>query len=185
MRVIIDLNESDLDYFRAAMNRARDAAQDVSTDAIVASARKLLAETRDVAAPQFVAERMRKLDTMIQMAEDEHWGMSEHERKEVLSALAYFCDPNDAIPDNIPVLGFLDDAIMIELVVEELRHELDAYEDFLAYRASPQADFDGDGKVDKAEWLAVRENELLDCMRRRRERDRSSARSSFSIFGVS
>lgn len=184
MRVIIDLNESDLEHFRAAMRRAREATKHLGQDEIIAAARKLLQETKNVQVPEFVAERMRKLDTMIYMVEDKNWSMTPEERGEVLTALTYFCDPEDAIPDNIPVLGFLDDAIMIELVVEELRHELDAYEDFLGYRQSPDADFDGDGNVDKAEWLAVREQELLDRMRRRRDRDRSASRSSFSIFGM-
>ena len=29
----------------------------------------------------------------------------------ILGALVYFCDPEDLIPDNIPGLGYLDDAI--------------------------------------------------------------------------
>lgn len=184
MRVVIDLSENDLDHFRVAMRRAREAAQTIDMDEIIAASRKLLAETKDVPVPQFVAERLRKLEQMIQLVQDQDWHITDAERLEVLSALAYFCDPDDAIPDNIPVLGFLDDAIMIELVVEELRHELDAYEDFCVYRQSPQADFDGDGKVDRAEWLSVRERELLERMRRRRSRDTGYGgnRSLFSIL---
>jgi uncharacterized membrane protein YkvA (DUF1232 family) len=41
--------------------------------------------------------------------------------------LAYFSDPEDSGPDHIPVLGFLDDAIMIELVVEELKDNIEAF----------------------------------------------------------
>jgi uncharacterized membrane protein YkvA (DUF1232 family) len=182
MRVVIDLSENDLEHFRAAMRRAREAAQHVSTDDIIVAARKLLSETQTIAVPDFVAERMRKLEFMIQMSQDIDWHITDAERLEVLSALTYFCDPEDAIPDQIPVLGFLDDAIMIELVVEELKHELDAYEDFCAYRLSPQADFDGDGKVDRAEWLSVRELELLERMRRRRGRDASYGGARRSLF---
>ena len=54
----------------------------------------------------------------------------------MLSGLAYLCDPEDLIPDDIPGIGMLDDAVMIELVFRELRHELEAYEDFRAYRES-------------------------------------------------
>ena len=42
-------------------------------------------------------------------------------RRRVLEALAYFADPSDLVPDQIPGLGLLDDAIMVELVAQELR----------------------------------------------------------------
>src|SRR3546814_2239383 len=61
--------------------------------------------------------------------------MEDKDRQRVMSALLYFVDPKDVIPDQVEVLGFLDDAIMIELCVRELRHELDAYDDFCEYRA--------------------------------------------------
>ena len=40
----------------------------------------------------------------------------------------------DLIHDETPVLGFLDDAIMIDLVARELRHEIRGYRDFHRYR---------------------------------------------------
>ena len=60
--------------------------------------------------------------------------MPEEDRQRVLACLTYFANPKDIIPDNVPVLGFLDDAIMIELVVRELQHEVEAYDDFVVYR---------------------------------------------------
>jgi uncharacterized membrane protein YkvA (DUF1232 family) len=180
VRVVIDLSEKDLDHFRAAMRRARETAQHLSPEEITGAAVKLLEETRNVPVPDFVADKMRRLDTMISMANDKNWNITEQERKEILSALTYFSDPNDAIPDNIPVLGYLDDAIMIELVCEELRHELDAYEDFCQFRTTAGA------QVDRNDWLEQRQEELLDRMRSRRSRDRSYGGSaSFSLFSMS
>ena len=57
---------------------------------------------------------------MIAMVEDHGFGLPQENRENVLTALAYFASPDDIVPDNIPVLGFLDDAIMIELCVREL-----------------------------------------------------------------
>jgi uncharacterized membrane protein YkvA (DUF1232 family) len=189
MRVIIDLSEQDLEHFRSAMRRAREAAAHLSPAEITAAAQKLLADTRDIQVPEFVGQRMRKLDTMIGMVHDTGWGLTDAERKEVLSALTYFCDPEDAIPDNIPVLGFLDDAIMIELVVEELKHELDAYEDFCQYRENAAAESGAvvASGLNREDWLAKRQEELLDRMRSRRGRDRSygGGSSVFSLFSMS
>ena len=65
------------------------------------------------------------------MLTDPDWQLGDGERSPVLAALAYVCDPEDIIPDDIPGIGLLDDAVMIELVFRELRHEIEAYEDFL------------------------------------------------------
>ena len=188
MRVIIDLSEQDLEHFRSAMRRARESAIHLSSQDITNAALKLLHETRDIQVPDFVRLRMNKLNTMIAMVHDSAWGLTDAERKEILSALTYFCDPNDAIPDSIPVLGFLDDAIMIELVVEELKHELDAYEDFCQYRisASTEADPHVANGLNREDWLAKRQEELLERMRSRRGRDRSygGGPGVFSLFSM-
>lgn len=188
MRITIDLSENDLDHFRQAMKRAKEAAKDLAPDQIASAARQLLADSADVQLPEFISARLAKLDTMINMATDQSWGISDDERKEILSALTYFADPNDAIPDDIPVLGFLDDAIMIELVVEELKHELDAYEDFRAFRnqAAEESGVEFAGGLNRQDWLDQRQRELLDRMRSRRGRDRGGYGGSrgYSLFSA-
>jgi uncharacterized membrane protein YkvA (DUF1232 family) len=140
-----------------------------------------------VQAPDFVTVRMKRLRTLINMVHDTNWGITDEERKEILSALTYFADPQDAIPDTIPVLGFLDDAIMIELVVEELKHEIDAYEDFCLFRAqaAEQHGADEASALSRNDWLEQRQRELLERMRSRRSRDRASyGGAGFSLFTV-
>ena len=44
-------------------------------------------------------------------------------------------NPNDVIADSVPVLGYLDDAmVMIEMCVRDLQHELDALTTMLDFR---------------------------------------------------
>jgi uncharacterized membrane protein YkvA (DUF1232 family) len=95
----------------------------------------------------------------------------------VLAALSYFNNPQDIIPDDVPVLGYLDDAIMIELLTRELRPEVEAYQDFVNYRSAEakRRGLDPD-KVDRADFLEAREQALLARMRRRR-------RAGGSLFG--
>ena len=98
----------------------------------------------------------------------------------MLNALAYFAEPEDLIPDHIPGLGFLDDAIMIELVARELRHEIEAYDDFCAFRDREGARRRSKGQDDdvtRGQWLETRRTELMSRMRRRRRRDRGRKRS--------
>ncbi|MCB1598818.1 MAG: YkvA family protein [Lysobacterales bacterium] len=189
MRVVIDLSEQDLEHFRAAMRRAKEAAAHLSAAEITGAAMQLLEDTKGVQVPEFVSSRMKRLGTLVGMVHDTNWGISDEERKEILSALTYFSDPNDAIPDDIPVLGFLDDAIMIELVVEELKHEIDAYEDFCLFRKQAEDDIgavEASG-LNRDDWLQQRQNELLDRMRGRRSRDSASyggGRGGFSLFSI-
>ncbi len=91
----------------------------------------------------------------------------------MLAALAYVCDPEDIIPDDIPGIGLLDDAVMIELVFRELRHEIDAYEDFRAYRrALPKRLLGKPDAATMAARLARRREQLMSRMRRRRADDK-------------
>ena len=41
-------------------------------------------------------------------------------RQKILFALQYFIDPDDEIPDNIPKLGFLDDAAVVRWIIDDI-----------------------------------------------------------------
>ncbi len=45
----------------------------------------------------------------------------------IVAALNYLVDPFDLIPDSIPFLGFVDDAIVAEFVVNKTRQTLDDF----------------------------------------------------------
>ena len=45
----------------------------------------------------------------------------------IVAAVAYLVDPNDFIPDEIPFLGFLDDATIIEFAAQKTRVTLDEF----------------------------------------------------------
>jgi uncharacterized membrane protein YkvA (DUF1232 family) len=178
--VTFELKESDLDHFRDVMRKAQAGAKQLSESDILANAKSLSQDIK-VEVPKFVSERIAKLSTLIAMIEDDEWKIPEEERSDVLSALAYFSDPEDLVPDHIPVLGFLDDAIMIELVVEELKDDIEAFEEFCAYREREEGR-SGDATVTRDEWLESKRRELHSRMRNRRS-TRRSGRSSFrSIF---
>ena len=114
------------------------------------------------------------------MIEDDEWKIPEEERSDVLSALAYFSDAEDLVPDHIPVLGFLDDAIMIELVAEELKDDIEAFEEFCAYRIREEGR--KDTTITREEWLDSKRRELHSRMRNRRSKRRSGRSSFRSVF---
>ena len=182
--ITIQLADEDLDHFVEAMKRAQVKAADLSTKEIVGAASKLLTDVPADKIPQFIKDRLENLDTMIQLVVDEGYGLPDEDRKRVLSCLAYFADPHDIIPDNVPVIGLLDDAIMIELCVRELRPEIDSYSDFVLFRNQEAARRGVDPstlKTERVEWLETRRQEAHEGMRRRR-RDGYSSGGGFSLF---
>jgi uncharacterized membrane protein YkvA (DUF1232 family) len=169
-KLTIELSDRDLRHFRRELKRAREAVEIADDDEILAATADLVKALRATELPDFVQERLGKLETLHAMLVDGDWPLQDAERSPVLAALAYVCDPEDIIPDNIPGIGLLDDAVMIELVFRELRHEIEAYEDFLRFRASllRQAAAKRNPEAAAAR-LDRRRTELMARMRRRRD----------------
>ena len=126
LSISFELSDQDIEHFVAAQRSATSAAGSKGPEEIIAAAAQLLEGALKAKVPDFVQERLAKLDNLIAMLRDEGWSLPEEDRKRVLAALVYFVDPSDVIPDSVPVVGYLDDAIMIELCVRELKHELEA-----------------------------------------------------------
>ncbi len=171
LTINIDLSDQELAHFTAMRESALNASSHMTLEEITRAASELLVKAQQSNPPQFVRDRLMLLDSFIAMARDEGWALPDDDVAHVRTALAYFAAASDAIPDNVPVLGFLDDAIMIELCARELCHEVDAYNDFCDFRdrearrqgQNPEA-------VGRADWLAGRREELQERMRRRRSR---------------
>lgn len=187
LRVTLNLTDRDLRHFSRMAKQARAAAGQADEAKVIKSSRNLLANVRDVKGVDFISDRLGKLEVLIAMLEDEDWAMPKADRDRVLSALTYFVNPEDLIQDHIPGLGFLDDAIMIELICRELKHEIEAYTDFLRFRKSELGRrAKGAAAPGRDEFVQRRRQELLSRMRRRRRRDfgrgGSGGRSPFSLF---
>lgn len=183
LRVTFELDESDLEHFRLIMRAARQTATRLAPEEIVSAATAQLDRIGERPAPAFVAERLVKLRLLIDMLTDLDWRLPHRDARRVLSALTYFNESNDLIPDHVPGLGFLDDAIMIELVARELRHELDAYRDFCDFRHENAAKMKSKPLTRRNKWLELRRQELLDRMHRRRQAEDQENRPRPGLFG--
>ena len=174
LTVTLEFTEEELDYFRSRMHRVRDRNEQRAPPEVVAAALAEVARLRATARSPFVRRRIDRVTRLAAMLDDPEWQLPGLERSRVLAGLAYVADVEDLVPDDVPVLGLVDDAIMLELLLRELQHELDAYEEFDEYRRDEAARRDKPGvhrPVSREDWLASRREALHARIRERRDRD--------------
>lgn len=127
----LPLDESDVAYFRARFREAKRDAASADPKQILDSVRQMIARVRgQKKIPTFLQEAVQTLESLSRMVEDEQWALPKTEAAQILAGLAYFTNPADLIPDEIPGMGFLDDAIFIWLIGEEFEHDIWGYRKF-------------------------------------------------------
>ena len=105
------------------------------------------------------------------MIRDTEWKLTEAKRQSIRGALCYFVDPDDLIPDHILGIGFLDDAMYAEIIVQELRTEIKMYQEFCQFRISEenrQRNKGIDPHVGREDWICEKRSTLHARMRERR-----------------
>jgi uncharacterized membrane protein YkvA (DUF1232 family) len=155
-KVTFTLDESDANYFRKLYKKAKREAKTQSREQIITDARAIVKEVKSSKkTPTFVQDAIMTLADLVDLIQDEDYAAPQRVQNEVLAALAYFSESEDLIPDHIPGLGFLDDAIMVKFIEEEFKNELWGYRRFCKNRdASEQRPWASNAKGRLAERLA-------------------------------
>jgi len=176
LKISFELSDRDLNFFRKALKQSREAVRDAEESEIIDAVKDVLNEIRqNEPLPDFVANRIPQLESFISMLTDDEWRLPDADRERLLATFVYFADPEDILADDIPVIGYLDDVIIIELVVRELHHVRVAYDDFCQYRD----DFDRKqgGKLDpviRRDRIDRRRQQLHQRMQRRSSQQKKS-----------
>ena len=112
--------------------------------------------------PCDVEEAIDVLADLADLVQNEEYAAPKKVRDAVLAGIAYFSNPDDLIPDSIPGVGFLDDAIMIKFIEDEFKHELWGYRKFRKTRDS----------VEQRPWAAPGSQRLAQRLAAARKRVR-------------
>ena len=174
VKIVLELSEEDLDYYRKVMDSVWKRNQKRAEKELVDGARRLLKQATKAKAPEYVQSRLAELETLCSMLDDSEWPLEDDDRNRIRAALGYFAVAKDMIPDKIPGLGFLDDALMAELVVRELKAEVDGYRDFCQYREN-EATLRGNKNVNREGWLASKRKQIWMRIKRRQQERRRHA----------
>ena len=177
LRISFELTDRDLNFFRNALRQSREAVKDAEDLEIIEAIHAVLDEIRaSEPLPDFVGKRIPELESLLRMLGDDEWQLPQTDRERLLATFVYFADPEDIRPDDSPVIGYLDDVIIIELVSRELVHVREAYEDFCAFRDEFDAENDTDvDPVIRRDRIDRRRQQLHQRMRRRSANQRKSS----------
>lgn len=185
LSLTLEISDRELEYFQSVLRDARQQASRRDAHEIAAAAQTAVARLQAAMLSPFVAARLRKVHALAAMLEDREWQLPERERRRVLDGLAYVAQLHDLVADDVPVLGLVDDAIMLELVLRDLRHELESYEDFDAYRrreTPPSGPAAGQQAVSREDWLESQRRALHERIVQRRERDLERSGGDFPLI---
>lgn len=165
IKIVLELGEEDLAYYRRVMTDVWKKAQKRSEKELCEGARRLLKQATKAGAPEYVRGRLGELEVLCSMLDDTDWPLEAEDRDHILAGIGYFAIAKDMIPDKIPGIGFLDDALMAELVARELKPELDGYRAFCEYRENEKS-LRGK-KVSREDWLAAKRRQIWLRIKRR------------------
>jgi uncharacterized membrane protein YkvA (DUF1232 family) len=77
--------------------------------------------------PHFISSLVSDVKFLYEMLCDENYILAPETKKWIIFGLGYFISPVDAIPDFIPVIGYMDDAVIIMWVCHKLKEEIQNY----------------------------------------------------------
>ncbi|TCO40458.1 hypothetical protein [Dokdonella fugitiva] len=157
-------------------------------DALACAARRLEREFVGTRRAPCIRLRLRCLAAMQAMAVEPAWSLAGAARERIATIADYARCPERLVPDEIPVVGGLDDAVLVDLAWPALRFELDDYLDFRRLRAE-EAQLRGVPAhrlmFGREEWLAARAAEhALRAHVRRRGLECYPVASAPALFGV-
>ena len=84
----------------------------------------------------FIKVRMRRAGEVRAAISDRQWDIAEPLDEKMRDLVRYLDDRHGLIPNDLPIVGLLDDAILVDVAMDLLRSELDEYADFCRFRVA-------------------------------------------------
>lgn len=142
-----ELRAERLARFNQALHDLSPEAPPLTLDQMSSACKRALQHHADGATPPFVQSRMRSLMRLEALVDEPGWEPSAELQRQVRVLQAYRQEDADLIPDELPVVGLLDDAVLVDVALQLLHDELGEYEDFCRFR-KVAADFAGIAEAD-------------------------------------
>lgn len=131
----IALGDTAVRRFNDLLAQIAPNAPSVSADQLVTLARWLQQQPQHQAVA-LLSERLGRAEHLRRMLNDSDWDVGVDTRERARMLISYLQQVDDLIPDDQPLLGQLDDALLVELSWPAFEVETLDYADFCRFRAA-------------------------------------------------
>lgn len=162
-----EIGEIELSLFNELLLRLDLRRQPLARDQLVSAARELADDTDGSRAAHCIHQRMRRAGAIDRMLRDAGWRTAEALVAPARLLVRYVRDGSDLIPDGLPKVGRLDDAILVDAAWTSLAGEVRSYLDYCRLRQLERwlGNDDGFGRED---WELARAAEARLASHQRR-----------------
>lgn len=156
----IELNEGALQRFNSVATALVPEFTPITMDQFAGACRRALRAAAAGAQSPFIRVRLRRAAELRGALADPAWNMSPELRVRIADLVAYMDDVG-LIANDVPVIGRLDEALLIDVAMDALRAELDDYAAFCRYRDNEAAHSGtAASAITRAQWQEEREAEF-------------------------
>jgi uncharacterized membrane protein YkvA (DUF1232 family) len=85
-----------------------------------------------------VKNLLNKVKMLYAMLRDKEFAMAWSSKTMVIAGLLYFISPIDLLPDYIPILGYIDDAFVMSVVMNAVASEIERYKAYSEQKSGRQ-----------------------------------------------
>lgn len=110
-----------------------------SVDCLATVARRLYRQFPARRRAPAIGLRLRCLAAVRSMAVEPHWQLDPEQRQFIAQLLGYAAEPRALVPVEVPVIGGLDRALLLDMAWPRLQNDVEDYLEYRSFRAEEAA----------------------------------------------
>lgn len=182
-----DITAASVDRFNDLLARLGRRTAPLDCDRLATAARELRDHAVGTFEPACIVQRMKRLETAARMLDDGQWQSADDAGDVAALVVRYACGRQQLLPNTLPTIGHLDDAIAIEAAWPAIRTEVADFLDYCRIRsleAGLRGTEPGAFGFTRADWEEARRAECALERQRRCIRESSYVPQRQSLFTV-